>query len=71
MGDRANFMRIGKWSQCYHCFNLFAGEHYCGAPWQLPPLGAFPDGVDQRWVDAVREKRMVSSAGTLPERAGE
>lgn len=53
----ANFVQLGKWSQCWHCFNIYAGEHYCGAPWQQPPRGDFPEGVPEHWVPAVHEKR--------------
>lgn len=59
-----NYIVRGKWSQCAHCKTLNAGDwdqHYCGAEWQVPPLGPFPDGVDQRWIDAVKEQRRVNS----------
>lgn len=58
---RTNYLRIGKWMQCASCYNLHTGEHYCGAPWQIPPVGPFPDGVDDAMIQAVKERRMVQS----------
>jgi hypothetical protein len=36
--------RLGRWSQCAHCFIFYVGDHYCGAPWQHPPIG---EGLDE------------------------
>jgi hypothetical protein len=39
-GERAlivDFVHVGRWTKCAHCQGIFAGEHYCGAPWQARP----------------------------------
>lgn len=67
--SHAHYLRVGRWSRCYHCGCVFAYSiygHYCGAPWQTPELGfVVGEGLDEippEWV----EKLAGAGADLLP-----
>jgi len=60
----ANYLRVGKWSQCAHCHIVHSGpwdSHYCGAEWQTPEMGfVVGEGIDEirpEWAAAARALR--------------
>ena len=63
----ANYLRVGKWSQCAHCHIVHSGpwdSHYCGAEWQTPEMGfVVGEGIDEirpEWAAAARALREPS-----------
>ena len=72
----ANYLRVGKWSQCAHCHIVHSGpwDHYCGAEWQTPEMGfVVGEGIDEirpEWAAAARALREPSDEDVAREMSG-
>ncbi len=62
--SEVNFLQVGSWSQCAHCFMFYCGEHYCGADWQAKPVD-FGKELDAAWLANVG-KRLGSGPAPVP-----
>ena len=54
-------LQVGRWIKCTHCGGIYAGEHYCGAPWQTATIGDGLDDISPSWIQPPQSQPSAPS----------